>query len=125
MATITAEIVVVLRNTARQLTNTRSYQWGHMGSCNCGFLAQEISRLHPGKIHAAAMEKCGDWSEQLLDYCPASGQKIDEIITLMIRFGFSRKDLTHLERLSDPQVLQTVSREKRILRHNFKPDVIY
>jgi hypothetical protein len=42
----------------------------------------------------------------------------------MIAFGFTKQDLAHLEKLSDPLVLQNLPLEKRYLKHNIKTDVI-
>jgi hypothetical protein len=42
----------------------------------------------------------------------------------MLAFGFTREDLAHLERLSDPEVLKILPKDKRYLKHNTKKDVI-
>lgn len=123
MAQTSIEIIVALRKTAENLQNTDQYQWGHMGSCNCGFLVQQISNLKKSEIHERAMERYGDWTEQLNDYCPTSGLRIDDVISTMINFGFTRDDLKHLERLSDPIILRTLV-EQRNLKFNRKSDVI-
>jgi hypothetical protein len=124
MAKITLEVLVALRNTVRRIEQTTQYQWGHMGCCNCGFLAQEITHLRKEDIHARAMERHGDWSEQLNDYCPTSGLLIDDIIGEMLAFGFDCMDLKHLERLSDPQVLNALPPAEKKLAFNRKADVI-
>ena len=124
MSKISFEIVQALRNTATALENSNHYQWGHMGSCNCGFLAQQITSLNKDQIHARAMERFGDWNEQLNDYCPTSGLRIDDIISDMIAFGFDTDDLKHLERLSDPNVLRSLPLDERNLRQNVKHDVV-
>jgi hypothetical protein len=124
MAAYTLEIIQALRNTARDLGKSPDYQWGHMGSCNCGFLAQQITRKNKQFIHQSAMERSGDWNEQLNDYCPASGLKIDEVITEMLAFGFDAEDLKHLEKLSDARILGTLPDGHRFLVRNNKSDVI-
>jgi hypothetical protein len=124
MATTTVEVLTALRNTARNLSKTTHYQWGHMGSCNCGFLAQEISHLRKDEIHARAMQKSGDWCEQLNDYCPSSGLLMDNLISNMLTFGFDSADLKHLERLSDPEILRAFPTTNRNLKHHVKHDVI-
>lgn len=124
MAKATIKVLSALRNTADRIEKSASYQWGHMGSCNCGFLAQEITRLHRDEIHARALERHGDWNEQLNDYCPTSGLLIDDLISEMLAFGFDRDDLKHLERLSDPRILRALPPERRNLRHNVKDDVV-
>jgi hypothetical protein len=124
MAKASLQLVDALRKTARKLSQSFDYQWGHMGSCNCGFLAQEITRLNKAEIHRRAMERYGDWSEQLNDYCPTSGLPLDDVISEMIAFGFDADDLKHLERLSDPTILRTFPLEERNLKHNNKSDVV-
>jgi len=125
MARASIEVINSLRNTAQKIAKSDDYQWGHMGSCNCGFLAQEITTLSKKEIHARAMESSGDWSEQLNDYCPTSGLRMDELISELINFGFDADDLKHLERLSDPMVIRSLPPEKRDLRHNCKSDVVH
>jgi hypothetical protein len=95
-----------------------------MGSCNCGFLAQEITQLKKDEIHRRAMERYGDWSEQLNDYCPTSGLPLDDVISEMLAFGFDAEELKHLERLSDPIVLRAMPAEERNLVYNKKHDVV-
>jgi hypothetical protein len=124
MAKICVETVLALRNTALHIENSHNYQWGHMGSCNCGFLAQEICRMDRHQIHSRAMERTGDWSEQLKDYCPSSGLSMDDLIATMLAFGFSPDDLRHLERLSDPKVLRSFPENQRHPKHNVKADVV-
>lgn len=124
MAKASLQLIDALRRTARKLYQSTEYQWGHMGSCNCGFLAQEITRLSKAEIHCRAMERYGDWNEQLNEYCPASGLPLDDVISEMIAFGFDADDLKHLEKLSDPTILRTFPLEERNLKHNIKSDVV-
>jgi hypothetical protein len=124
MANIRFELIQALRKTAQKIADSSSYQWGHMGLCNCGFLAQEITSLPKDDIHRRAMQRHGDWSEQLNDYCPASGLPMDDLIDELVNFGFSLEELRHLERLSDPAVLLSLAPEKRYLMHNVKDDVV-
>lgn len=124
MANIRFELIQALKTTARKIEHNTSYQWGHMGLCNCGFLAQEITSLSKDEIHRRAMQRHGDWSEQLNDYCPTSGLPMDDLIDQLVNFGFTLEELRHLERLSDQTVLQRLPLEKRYLSHNVKADVI-
>jgi hypothetical protein len=124
MATKSPEIIEVLRSTASTLEKSNAYQWGHMGACNCGFLAQQITHLKKEDIHQRAMQGHGDWSEQLNDYCPTSGLLFDDLISTMLAFGFDRDDLKHLERLSDARVLRNLSVEQRNLQYNKRDDVV-
>ena len=124
MAKSTVNILLAIRNTAEKLESETTYQWGHMGSCNCGFLAQEVTKLTKDEIHRRAMEGYGDWNEQLNDYCPSSGLRMDDLISEMISFGFDTDDLKHLEKLSDANILKQLPFETRNLKHNVKSDVI-
>jgi hypothetical protein len=124
MARPTPMLIEALRQTARNLKHGASYQWGHMGGCNCGNLAQELTKLDKNQIHRYAMERYGDWNRQLDDYCPTSQMPIDIIINEMVAAGLQIEDLKHLEKLDDRTVLQRLPLEKRHLRHNVREDVI-
>lgn len=121
---IRPELIQTLRSAARKINQSTTYQWGHMGLCNCGFLAQEITKLTKEEIHRRAMERHGDWTEQLNDYCPTSGFPMDDLITELIDFGFTREELQHLEKLSNPEVLKWIPPSERNLKHNTKKDVV-
>ncbi len=129
MATPSLALVRALRTTAQRLRTApglKTYQWGHMGSCNCGHLAQTICRLDPAAIHQRALQtRHGDWDDQLNDYCPQSGLPLDDVIDQMLEAGFTRSDLAHLERLSSPAIRAALPFEVREqLRHNARPDVV-
>lgn len=124
MARISPALIEAVRKAAANLKKNSAYQWGHMGLCNCGFLAQEVTKLTKTEIHQRAMASHGDWTEQLNDYCPSSGLPLDAVIDQLVAFGFDTDDLKHLERLSDPTVLNRLPISKRNLRHNVKTDVV-
>jgi hypothetical protein len=49
----------------------------------------------------------------------------DQTIDEMLAMGFSRQDLTHLEKISDPTVRAAIPFERRnALRHNQRDDVV-
>jgi len=125
MARPKPELIQALRNAARKLAKSQQYQWGHMGSCNCGHLVQEITNLSKAEIHAYAMRtRGGDWSEQALDFCPTSGFLMDQVISYMLDAGMDVVDFKHLERLSDKEVLNRLPQEDRYLKHNVREDVV-
>lgn len=125
MATANPNLILALRKTIAKLKKGAPYQWGHMGACNCGNLAQEITRITKGDIHRFAMQRSGDWSEQLNDYCPHSGLPMDLMISELLEIGLEREDLIHLERLSDPHILEHISFERREkLAKNRKEDLL-
>lgn len=125
MARQSLQLIDALRATAARLQSSNLYEWGHMGACNCGYLAQEITKLRKDEIHSRAMQRHGDWNEQLNDYCPTSGLPMDDLISGLLAAGLDIDDLKHLERLSDPSILQSLPTERRNLAHNVKNDVIY
>jgi hypothetical protein len=122
MARASFMLIDALRKTAKNIKQGKPYEWGHMGSCNCGNLAQTLLNISKGDIHRYAMDKPGDWSEQLNDYCPTSGLPMDKLIFGLLEKGLSTEDLKHLEYLSDKNVLQKVGRG--YLRNNNLTDVV-
>ena len=124
MAKATPVLIEALRKTAKKLENGARYQWGHMGCCNCGNLAQELTSLTDKEIHDHAMLKHGDWQEQVIDYCPTSGYPMDLLITKLLDAGLTTMDLQHLERLSDKSVLSRIKGGKRHLKQNLRDDVV-
>lgn len=122
MATATPELVQALRTTAARLREGSPFAWGHMGSCICGHLAQTITELSPAEIHRRAMERHGDWSQQSVDHCPASGLAIDHVIDEMVALGLSLSDIRNLEKLADRDVLKRVP--AKWLRHQDKSHAV-
>lgn len=126
MARANEKIVHILRTTADRIVNSPNYQWGHMGACNCGHLAQVITSRTKAEIHQFAMQnEAGDWNDQLNDYCGTGNRPFDEIIAEMLDIGFDSEDLQHLERLSDRRILARLPEELKgaHLQHNVREDV--
>ncbi|POY34788.1 hypothetical protein C3K47_18280 [Solitalea longa] len=115
--------IKALREVADDIATSPKYQWGHMGKCNCGFLAQKLTGLTSAQIHRNAMARRGDWSDQLNDYCPNSGYPIDHIIFNLLQAGLKVEDLAHLERLSDQKILNRISENHKPLYFNQAADV--
>lgn len=124
MAIASLPLIQLLRRTAKRLENSQHYQWGHMGHCNCGHLAQELTGLPPEKIHQAAMVRYGDWTEQSRAYCPDSGLPIDYIISQLRAVGLSGRDIEQLEWLSDDKINRRLPAAQRHPNRNRKGDVI-
>lgn len=124
MARPTPELINALRKTAQKMKDGAPYHWGHMGGCNCGNLAQELTKLDREQIHRYAMQRYGDWNEQVNDYCSTSSMPIDLVINEMLNTGLTLEDLKHLEKLDDRAVLIRLPLEKRFLKHNVRDDVI-
>lgn len=91
---------------------------------HCGLLAREVAHLDKVSIHRAAMQRYGNWTEQLNDYCPTSGFLMDDVITTMLNAGFDIEDLRHLETLSDTEVLRTLPPLQRYPQHIVRGDVV-
>lgn len=122
MARANLKLITAIRRTALRLSQHAPYQWGHMGSCNCGHLAQEITRVSKADIHNFAMHSEGSWTDQSRAYCATSGLPMDLLISSMLDAGLAIEDLEYLERLSDPKVLLKMN--KTHLRFNQREDVI-
>jgi hypothetical protein len=122
MARANIQLIDAIRTAARKIEEGNLYQWGHMGACNCGHLAQELTPFSKKEIHEYALRKYGDWTDQVRDYCPTSGIPMDEIISTMLTSGLSLEDLIDLERLKNKAVLQRMG--VNMLNHNKKEDVV-
>lgn len=124
MAIPSPELISALFETAERLNAGVDYSWSHQGRCNCGHLAQTITRRTPAEIHRMALQKAGDWEHHIVEYCPHSGFPVDQIIDEMLAVGFTLDDIAHLERLSDPQVLRTLPADLRNLDFRQRKDVV-
>lgn len=96
-----------LYDTANRLDGGARYSWTHMGACNCGHLAQTLTDKSAAELHALALERAGDWREQLA-HCPTTGLPIDDVIEILLEAGLSRQQLADLERLADKTVLKRI-----------------
>ena len=123
MARPTKELIDALHETIARIADGANYQWGNMGACNCGHLVQSLTKLDRATIHAAALQRAGDWGQQAIDYCPNSGYPLDHIITTMLDAGLTLADIEHLERLNGPDVLAQLPGDRRWLKRNSKKDL--
>jgi hypothetical protein len=104
-------LVEALTTVADRLAEGAVYQWGHMGQCNCGQLAQVVTKRTAADIHQSAISRAtGEWSEHAFDYCHGSGALIDDVVDDLLAIGLNRDDIVHLENLSDARVLARVGR---------------
>lgn len=120
----TPELVNALRTTAARLRGGAEYRWTHQGMCNCGHLAQTVTRRSRGELHRMALEKQGEWADHAVEYCRDSGYPIDHVITEMLQLGMTTDDIAHLERVSDPRVLQRLPDGERALDKRARDDVV-
>jgi|OM-RGC.v1.022341623 hypothetical protein len=124
MARPTKELIDALHETIARVADGANYQWGNMGACNCGHLVQSLTKLDRATIHAAALQRAGDWGQQAVDYCSTSGYPLDHIISTVLDAGMTLADIEHLERLNGPEVLQRLPRERRWLKRNSREDLL-
>jgi hypothetical protein len=113
MARANVELIKALRSTAARLQLGAPYRWTHMGACNCGHLAQTVTHLDAEDIRRYALERAGEWAEQVLEFCPASGYPMDAILTALFELGLTHQDLAHLEKLTDPEILRRLLPDAR------------
>lgn len=124
MARPNIKLIKAIRTAARKIQEGTHYQWGHMGGCNCGHLAQELTPYSKREIHEYAMRKSGDWTDQVEDYCGTTEMPMDEIISSMMDSGLERKDMIDLERLKNQEVRRYMGERGVKLYHNNKEDVV-
>ncbi|MEM8995904.1 MAG: hypothetical protein AAGF23_14045 [Acidobacteriota bacterium] len=124
MARPEPRLIEALRLTARRLERGADYRWTHMGQCNCGHLAQTVTRKSSAELHRLALEKPGDWTQQALDYCPTSGYTMDHVLQSLLDLGLDHGDLGRLEKLSDAKVLARVEKSRRPLDKRSRPDLV-
>jgi hypothetical protein len=121
MATANKRVIEILRKTAEKVMNATDYEWGNMGACNCGNLAQVITMRARPELQQM-LTGVGDWNDQLNDFCPVSGLPFDDIVSQMVNEGFSLQDLMQLERLNNPAITGRLPFGVH-LRHNVREDV--
>jgi hypothetical protein len=124
MARANFKLINAIKKAAHKIENGTDYQWGHMGGCNCGHLAQELTTFTKREIHEYAMRKSGDWTDQVQDYCSSSQMPMDEIISTMMESGLERRDMIELERLNNHEVRLFMGEVGKSLSHNSKRDVV-
>lgn len=125
MARASIVLIEALRKTADKLSSGQKYMWGHMGACNCGNLAQQLTSFSRAEIHEFAMRGRGDWTEQAEAYCEGTNMPIEIIISELLSKGLTTEDLMNLEKLKDREVLGRLSQSVRdTLSHNNVQHVI-
>lgn len=130
MARATRELIEALRIASDRLESGARYQWSHMGECNCGHIAQVVTKLSKEDIHRAALDaRMGDWAEQAqeyskVEYCNVTGQRMGEVLMQLEKIGLTAGDIAHLERLDDQQVLRRFPIGQRHFKRNRRADVV-
>ncbi len=125
MAFASHALIDALRGTAKKLAATDTeYRWTHMGACNCGHLAQHVTRLSAADLRRMSQYKAGEWADQALEYCKTSTLPIDDVIGELLEIGLEPRDIGHLERLSDKRVLRRLPPSARHLDFRARGDVV-
>lgn len=124
MARATQPLIKALRESASNLQQGARYEWGHVGRCNCGHLVQAVTRKSASEIYRSFDVQLDEWTEHAQEFCPTTNRSVEDILDELIAIGFERKDVRHLEYLSDDAVLQRLPEERRFLRRNAREDVV-
>lgn len=124
MAFPNVALIDALRRTHKHLQTSPLYSWGHLGSCNCGHLAQVVTHKSAKEIHEAALKRAGDWGEVVVDHCPQSHLPVDYILSELYALGLTPADIEHFEDLSDPAVLAHIVSPGVYLARNDKNHVL-
>jgi hypothetical protein len=122
-APVPHRLAEALRRTAARLRGGAPYQWGHFGACNCGHLAQTLTRRSMADIHRAAVARARDWGHAAVEHCPLSGLPLDDILGEMFAAGLGMDDVRHLEQLDDRRILRRLPLDQRQLRRNDREHV--
>jgi glycine/D-amino acid oxidase-like deaminating enzyme len=124
MAIANLPLIHALRETADRLESGAAYNWAHFGRCNCGHLAQTLTRLDAAEIHRRARRELIEWSEIPEDYCGSTGYHLDHVIDTLLEIGLTRDDVRHLEDLSDRAVLERLPGGFRWLERNSRENAV-
>jgi hypothetical protein len=124
MAHANSQLIEALRETAARLRNGAHYAWGNHGACNCGNLAQVVTKLSKEEILAYAHTGIGEWTELAEDYCAITDAPAGLLITKLQEIGLTPSDIHNLEYLEDKNVLQRLPGGFRWLKRNVREDVI-
>lgn len=124
-------LIELLRTTADRVESGAGYSWGHAGKCNCGHVAQTATGLSAGEIHRRMVARAhtaklarGEWSEHAAAYCGDSGMDVEFIFEALFEVGLKSQDISHLEYLSDPRVLEYLPGGRRRLQRSNRADAV-
>ena len=124
MASANPALIEALRITAHRLESGSTYRWSNYGMCNCGHLAQTVTRLSPQELHEAALARGGDWGEQAREYCGDTGLQMDHVMEQLLDLCLNRTDIHELERLNNRRVLARLAPEDLPVQHHARTSVV-
>jgi len=107
-----------------------NYNWTKQCSCNCGIVAQAILGKNQTELNEM-IDKVFDreyfrkvlkkdsgekieltWRNAVQVYCPLTGEPLHDIFKKLEEAGLNRFDMTHLEYLSNPEILRRAGIKK-------------
>lgn len=124
MAFANPALINALRETARRLREGAPYAWGHHGQCNCGNLAQVVTRFSAADIQRYACSGAGEWTELAKEHCTVTCLPVDLLVHALLDIGLTPTDIHHLEYLSDKATLRYLPGGFRWLRRNCREDAV-
>lgn len=124
MAKPSIKLIAAFRETAHRLHNGANYAWGNHGACNCGNLLQVLTPLTEGEILRYAHTAVGEWTELAEEYCATSNTPVNLVMSKLENAGLTPVDISHIEYLTDPEVLAQLPGGFRWLKKNVREDVI-
>lgn len=108
MAIPSQKLISALRTTAARVEAGARYEWGHMAHCNCGHLVQTITEKTGAELSQDVNHTLDEWTEHARDICALTGESVEGMFNALLKYGFNRQDVQHLEWLSDKRVLRRV-----------------
>jgi hypothetical protein len=124
----------VLDNTADELARTwLGYDWNDRTRCNCGMVARQIMQTDALKLKKLLPPIVEDgvfrptWSAMTQAHCPDSGLPQNEVFARLLSAGLCPGDFSHLEELSDPDILgraEPLRKRKSPVCRSRKTDVV-
>lgn len=117
-------LAFALRSTADRLAEGARYEWGHVGRCNCGHVAQTLTDLDDRQILRIFGQDLGEWTEHARSRCATTNRDLVQLFDVLHTAGMSHEDVLHLENLSDPRILARLPEGARDLRRNEREDVV-
>jgi hypothetical protein len=117
-------LAFALRSTADRLAEGARYEWGHVGRCNCGHVAQTLTDLDDRQILRIFGQDLGEWTEHARSRCADTNRDLVALFDVLHTAGMSHEDVLHLENLSDPRILARLPEDARDLRRNERSDVV-
>ena len=121
------QLISALRETANRLQNGATYEWGHMGRCNCGHLVQTVADLSDSDIARAVQFELDEWSEYAQEFCDGTGEHVEDLFLTLQNVGFGYQDVIHLEYLTDRSVLKRIGggTPQHLERNNVSDVMLY